>query len=62
MSDPITTAAKWLAAQQEPPQPIIRILRDRFSLTGSQAAVACTKANEYRKEKAGRSCEDRTGH
>lgn len=47
-ADRIDRAARWLAAQKEPPQPVIQRLKEDFNLTAVEAAKACSKANEYR--------------
>jgi len=48
-NDAIERAARWLAAQKEVPQPVLRRLMEDFQLTAVEAAKACTRANEYRK-------------
>ncbi|MDJ1632507.1 hypothetical protein [Rhizobium rhizogenes] len=51
MSDddrPVTAAAQWLAEQQETPQQVIHLLREKFGITAVQAAQACTLANKFR--------------
>lgn len=48
MSTPIEKAAMWLSEQQETPNDIIHILRDKFEITASEAAQACTLANKFR--------------
>lgn len=47
----IEEAAKWLSLQHQPPQPIMKYLRDNFSLTTAEAAQACTLANTFRSER-----------
>ena len=51
MSKAIEEAAKWLSLQQEPPQPIMQYLRDKYSLPTSEAAKACTLAKTIRAER-----------
>lgn len=46
--DPVTQAAMWLAEQNEPPQQVIHLLREKFGISAVQAAQACTLANQYR--------------
>ncbi|CUX12273.1 MULTISPECIES: hypothetical protein [Agrobacterium tumefaciens complex] len=48
MTTPIEKAAMWLSEQKETPSDIIRILRDKFGITASEAAQACTLANKFR--------------
>ncbi|HEY0124077.1 MAG TPA: hypothetical protein VGC14_20415 [Rhizobium sp.] len=48
MTDPVTAAAQWLADQQETPQQVIHLLREKFGITGAEAAQACTLANKFR--------------
>ncbi|TBH09922.1 hypothetical protein ELG68_01430 [Rhizobium leguminosarum] len=44
----VVEAAQWLADQSEPiPRPI-PTLKERFSITATQAAHACTIANRFR--------------
>lgn len=47
-SDPITAAAMWLAEEKEPHPNIIPLIREKFFLTATQAAQACTLANKFR--------------
>lgn len=51
MTTPIEKAAMWLSERKETPQPVMQILMDKFSLTTSEAAKACTLANAFRSEK-----------
>jgi len=45
----IDQAAEWLAAQPEPPRPLIPALRARFGLTPKQACEASARASDYRR-------------
>lgn len=47
-TESIDRAARWLAAQDEVPQPVLRRLMEDFHITAVEAAKACTRANEYR--------------
>ncbi|MBX4873260.1 hypothetical protein HJA89_10140 [Rhizobium bangladeshense] len=44
----VVEAAQWLVDQLEPVAQVIPILRDRFGITATQAALACTLANTMR--------------
>lgn len=44
----ITTAAQWLADQQEPPAMAVPTLRERFDLSAKEACEACALAQKYR--------------
>jgi len=44
----IGEAAAWLAAQQEPPRPLIPALRQRFGLTAQEACEAAARAQDFR--------------
>ncbi len=48
----VSSAALWLAAQAEPPRPIVPALKDRFSLSAAEACKACAQAADLRKEGA----------
>jgi hypothetical protein len=44
----VERAAMWLADQQEVPQQVIHLLREKFGITAVQAAQALTLARQYR--------------
>jgi|UPI00055C2774 hypothetical protein len=44
----VVAAAIWLADLREHVPQIIPMLRDRFAITATQAAQACTLANQMR--------------
>jgi hypothetical protein len=48
----VRSAALWLAAQAEPPRPIVPALKDRFALSAAEACQACALAADLRKEGA----------
>ncbi|WP_288427135.1 hypothetical protein [uncultured Agrobacterium sp.] len=48
---PIEQAAMWLSEQQETPQQVIHLLREKFGITAAQAAQACTLAAQYRQNR-----------
>ncbi|CAH0133205.1 hypothetical protein SRABI05_00099 [Agrobacterium fabrum] len=54
MTAPIEKAAVWLSEQKETPNDIIHILRDKFEITASEAAQACTLANKFRTDRRAR--------
>lgn len=45
---PIEQAAMWLSEQRENPENVMQFLRDKYSLSASEAAQACTLANKFR--------------
>lgn len=51
MTTPIEKAAMWLAEQQETPQQVIHLLREKFGITAVEAAQACTLAAKYRQNR-----------
>lgn len=44
----VESAAKWLAAQDEPPAHVISVLKDKFGLRALEACRACALANQLR--------------
>lgn len=51
MTSPIERAAMWLSEQNEPPQQVIHLLRQKFGITAVEAAQACTLAAQYRQNR-----------
>lgn len=45
----IGEAAAWLAAQPEPPRPLVPALRQRFGLTPKEACEAAARAQDCRR-------------
>lgn len=44
----VTSAAQWLAEQQEPPPQAVPTLKDRFGLSALEACEACKLAHDFR--------------
>lgn len=44
----VESAAKWLAAQDEPPARVISVLKEKFGLRALEACRACALANQFR--------------
>lgn len=44
----VTSAAQWLAEQQEPPPQAVPTLKDRFGLSALKACEACKLAHDFR--------------
>lgn len=51
--DPTIVAARWLAAQPEPPVHVVPTLKERFDLTGLQACQAIALARQAPISRAG---------
>ena len=47
-TEAIILAARWLADELQPPQPIISALRQRFNLTALEACALAEKYRTYR--------------
>ncbi|MFP5078484.1 hypothetical protein ACLE20_14345 [Rhizobium sp. YIM 134829] len=48
LSPQTVAAAKWLAAQEEPPARVVPTIRERFHLNAIEACDACALARHYR--------------
>ncbi|MCF3638721.1 hypothetical protein LXM94_01885 [Rhizobium sp. TRM95111] len=44
----VEEAARWLADEQEPPRPIVPVLRSRFGLSALEATEAAAMADSFR--------------
>jgi hypothetical protein len=48
VDETVSLAARWLAEQRDPPQPLLPFLRTRFGITTAEACDVCEKASRMR--------------
>lgn len=51
LSPAVVEAARWLAAQEEPPARVVPTIRERFHLNAIEACDACALARHYRQHR-----------